>query len=381
MPRSVASGAEHQMTGPNPSGPVAVVLGTRPEIIKLARIVELLGDAAHVIHTGQHFDDNLSSSFFTEFGMRNPDTTVGVGGQTRGAQIGMATSQLDTLFREIRPSAVVVQGDTNAVTAGALAANANEIPIAHVEAGLRSFDRRMPEEHNRVIADHLSDLCLAATSRNVENLANEGIVGDRVALTGNPIVEAVERLLPSDAERKALAESYGLDVDGFVLSTFHRPENVDGADTLTFILEALGDLDAPVLLPLHPRTQARIESFGLHDLAERITIVDPIGYRDFIGLGAASKLIVSDSGGVQEEVSVFKRPSVVVRRSTERQEVEGTFVRRVEPGPHLGELLTDELAGADVRRSELIDLPSPYGDSSSPDRIVEAIRRLVARTR
>jgi UDP-N-acetylglucosamine 2-epimerase (non-hydrolysing) len=381
MPRSVASGTEHQMTGRNPSGPVAVVFGTRPEIIKLARIVELLGDSAHVVHTGQHFDANLSSSFFTEFGMRSPDTTVGVGGHTRGTQIGMATTQLDALFREIEPSAVVVQGDTNAVTAGALAANANEIPIAHVEAGLRSFDRRMPEEHNRVIADHLSDLCLAATPLNVENLANEGIAGERVALTGNPIVEAVERLLPSDADRKALAESYRLDVDGFVLATFHRPENVDGADTLASILKALGDLDAPVLLPLHPRTQARIDSFGLHDLAERITIVDPIGYRDFIGLGAASKLIVSDSGGVQEEVSVFKRPSVVVRRSTERQEVEGTFVRRVEPGPHLGEILADELAGADARRSRLIEIPSPYGDSSSPEQIVEEIHRLVARNR
>ena len=366
------------MTPPSARGPVAVVLGTRPEIIKLARIVELLGDDAHVVHTGQHFDANLSDSFFTEFGMRPPDTVVGVGGRTRGEQIGVATAELDAVFRNIGPAAVVVQGDTNAVTAGALAANANDVPVAHVEAGLRSFDRRMPEEHNRVIADHLSDLCLAATALNVENLAAEGIVGDRVVLTGNPIVEAVERLLPTEAERKALAGSYDLDIDEFVLATFHRPENVDEKATLARILEALGGLDAPVLLPLHPRTQARIDGFGLHALAEPITIVDPIGYRDFIGLGAASRMIVSDSGGVQEEVSVFKRPSVVVRRSTERQEVEGTFVRRVEPDDQLADVLTAELAGALARRNELAELPSPYGDSGSPQRIVDAITALVA---
>ncbi|MGI9667500.1 MAG: UDP-N-acetylglucosamine 2-epimerase, partial [Acidimicrobiia bacterium] len=140
------------MTQNTSTGPIAVVLGTRPEIIKLARIVELLGDDAHVVHTGQHFDANLSDTFFTEFAMRPPDTFIGVGGQTRGQQIGNATSALDSLFAEIEPSAVVVQGDTNSVAAGAIAANSNSIPLVHVEAGLRSFDRAMPEEHNRVIA-------------------------------------------------------------------------------------------------------------------------------------------------------------------------------------------------------------------------------------
>ncbi len=366
------------MPPPTAHGPIAVVLGTRPEIIKLAKIVELLGDDAHVVHTGQHFDANLSSSFFSEFGMREPDTMVGIGGRTRGEQIGLATAELDTLFRKIEPVAVVVQGDTNAVTAGALAANASEIPLAHVEAGLRSFDRRMPEEHNRVIADHLSDLCLAATKLNVENLAAEGISGDRVVLTGNPVIEAVERLLPTRAERDVLAARYGVVPDEYVLSTFHRPENVDTPDTLASILTALGDLDAPVLLPLHPRTQARIDAFGLGELASRILIVDPIGYRDFIGLGAQAKLIVSDSGGIQEEVSAYKRPSVVVRRSTERQEVEGTFVRRAEPGPDLAGILAAELDGAAMRRTELLELPSPFGDARSPGHIVDAIRRLVA---
>ena len=368
------------MPRPGRRGPITVVLGTRPEIIKLAKIVDLLGDEALVVHTGQHFDENLSATFFTEFGMREPDVYIGVGGKTRGTQIGMATTELDDLFRSVRPSAVVVQGDTNAVTAGALAANANEIPLAHVEAGLRSFDRRMPEEHNRVVADHLSDLCLAPTKLNVSNLEREGIPPERIALTGNPVVEAVQRLLPSQAEQLALAGRYDLEPDQYVLATFHRPENVDTETNLAAVLGALGELDLPVLLPLHPRTQQRIEQFGLSPLADRIEIVDPIGYRDFIGLGAGSRLIVSDSGGVQEEVSVYKRPSVVVRRSTERQEVEGTFVRRVEPGDGMTAELAEALADAGRRRAILETTPSPYGDETAPQQIAEAIVELAARS-
>jgi UDP-N-acetylglucosamine 2-epimerase (non-hydrolysing) len=369
------------MSSTSGRGSIAVVLGTRPEIIKLAKITELLGDDAHLVHTGQHYDSNLSDVFFTEFGMRAPDTFIGVGGQTRGEQIGNGTAQLDALFNEIRPSAVVVQGDTNAVLAGSLAANANEIPLVHVEAGLRSFDRRMPEEHNRTVADHLSDLCLAPTDLNVVNLKAEGIPDEVIVRTGNPVVEAVERLMPSASDRELLLGEYGLNSDNYVLATFHRPENVDGRGTLKSILDALASLDTPVLLPLHPRTQKRIADFDLTDVAEQLTIVDPIGYRDFIGLGAESQLIISDSGGVQEEVSVYKRPAVVIRRSTERQEVEGTFVRRFEPGPDLASDLRSELDKAHDRTAELVTMPSPYGDSEAPQRSVEAIRELVERTR
>ena len=197
------------------------------------------------------------------------------------------------------------------------------------------------------------------------------------AMTGNPVIEAVERLLPNPNEQDEILQAYGVERNGFVLSTFHRPENVDDPATLRSILEALRDLDAPVLLPLHPRTQARIGEYDLSDAAGTIRIVDPIGYRDFIGLGASSLLIVSDSGGVQEEVSVLKRPSVVVRRSTERQEVEGTFVTRVVPGPDLVPTLEAALSTADDRHRELMSVPSPYGDSTSPCQIVDAIRSMV----
>jgi UDP-N-acetylglucosamine 2-epimerase (non-hydrolysing) len=312
--------------------------------------------------------------------MRPPDTFIGVGGQTRGEQIGNGTAELDALFSNLQPLAVVVQGDTNAVLAGALAANANEIPLVHVEAGLRSFDRRMPEEHNRVVADHLSDLCLAPTELNVANLKAEGIPDSVIARTGNPVIEAVERLMPSDDDRTRLLNEYDLTREAYVLATFHRPENVDTKETLESVLDALASLDAPVMLPLHPRTQKRIADFGLTTVAGKLRIVDPIGYRDFIGLGAEARLIISDSGGVQEEVSVYKRPAVVIRRSTERQEVEGTFVQRFEPGPALAAQLGVELERSIDRAAELADMPSPYGDDKAPERSVEAIRALVEQT-
>lgn len=365
------------MSNQSQEPPVAVVLGTRPEIIKLARITQLLGSRAHVVHTGQHYDENLSDVFFAEFGMRAPDTFIGVGGQSRGEQIGNGTAALDALFGDLQPAAVVVQGDTNAVAAGAIAANARSVPLVHVEAGLRSFDRRMPEEHNRIIADHLSDLALAATEANVKNLSAEGISGDTVVLAGNPVVEAVGRLMPEPAVRQELLGAYQIATEEFVLATFHRPENVDDPATLAMILEALGSIGAPVLLPLHPRTQRRISEFSLERLAASLQIVDPIGYAEFIGLSAESRLLVSDSGGVQEEVSVYKRPAVVVRRSTERQEVEGTFVQRVDPGPDLGDTLNEEFESALTRRDLLLDLPSPYGDEHSPEACVAAINTLI----
>ncbi len=360
-----------------PNRSVAVVLGTRPEIIKLAGIVRLLGDAARVVYTGQHYDPELSGVFFDEFGMHRPDVHIGIGAERRGTQIGRATAGLDELFAEDRPAAIVVQGDTNTVAAGALAANAGEIPLVHVEAGLRSFDRRMPEEHNRVIADHLADRCLAATVLNRENLIAEQIADDRIVVTGNTVVEAVERLLPPESERPAILDRFGVESGGFVLSTFHRPENVDDPQNLRGILTELAALPVPVVLPLHPRTVNRIAEFRLGPLLDRITVVGPVGYRDFLALGAESAFLVSDSGGVQEEVSVYKRPLIVVRRSTERPEVLGTFAELVEPGPAIGEVAADWLGRLDELHHELATVPSPYGDASAAQRSVDAIEDLI----
>ncbi len=356
---------------------VAVVLGTRPELVKLAGIIRLLGDGARIVHTGQHYDAGLSDVFFEELRLPAPDVRLGVGGAGRGHQVGEATSRLSTLFGEEPPTAVVVQGDTNAVLAGALAANAAGIPLVHIEAGLRSYDRAMPEEHNRVVADHLADLCCAPTTVSRDNLAAEGIGGDRVVVTGNTVVEAVAELLPAAGERSALLDDMGLQAGGFVLSTLHRPENVDEPETLGVILRELAALPFPVVLPIHPRTKNRIGEFGLGDVLGRLTVVDPLPYRAFLGLMAEAAIVVSDSGGLQEEVSVLKRPIIVVRRSTERPEVLGTFAELVPPGPRIGEVAATWTDVAAVR-TRLEAIPSPYGDGTASQASVDALRNLIA---
>jgi UDP-N-acetylglucosamine 2-epimerase (non-hydrolysing) len=250
--------------------------------------------------------------------------------------------------------------------------------MVHVEAGLRSFDRRMPEEHNRVIADHLADLLLAPTETSRSNLLGEGIPDERIEVTGNTVVEAVGRLMPSADERERILRSFSVTRGGFVLSTFHRPENVDDPETLATILETLGFLPLPVILPLHPRTVANVEAFALGDLLGKLQVVEPVGYREFLGLGAESALLVSDSGGVQEEVSVYKRPVIVVRRSTERPEVIGTFAERVEPGPRIAELAAEWIGDLADIHERLASTPSPYGDGSASRRSVAAIEHMAA---
>ncbi|HWJ98638.1 MAG TPA: UDP-N-acetylglucosamine 2-epimerase (non-hydrolyzing) [Acidimicrobiales bacterium] len=353
---------------------VAVVLGTRPEIIKLARIIQLLGDRATVVHTGQHYDASLSSSFFEEHGLADPDVQLGVGGLRRGGQVGQALADLDGLFDRHRPDVVIVQGDTNATLAGALAANSASIPLFHVEAGLRSYDSAMPEEHNRVLTDHVSDVLCAATKLNADNLALEGLA-DRAVITGNTVVEAVARQLPAAPDRRGVLERYGCDDAGYVLATIHRPENTDDPEKLGDILRALGACGRQVLLPLHPRTRGAIERHGLQPLTDGLHVVDPLGSRAFLALANHAALLVSDSGGVQEECTVLKRPLVVVRNSTERPESLERFARLVQPDALLG-AITEVLEAGPEHLAELADLPSPYGDGFASERIVAHVLRI-----
>jgi len=361
-----------------PDRSIAVVLGTRPEIIKLAPILRLLGSAGAIVHTGQHYDDLLSDVFFQGLSLDQPSVVLGIGGVSRAKQIAMAIDGLDDVFEELDPRVVVAQGDTNTVMAAAIAANSRGIPFVHVEAGLRSYDDRMPEEHNRVVADHLSDLLLAPTAVNVENLAGEGIPGDKVVLTGNTIVQAVEAMLPEAQRRSELLAGYGLVASGYILCTLHRPENVDDPSVLDVILGELGRLGLPVVFPMHPRTKATIDAFGL-DSPPNLKTILPIGYAEFLGLSAESAFLVSDSGGVQEEVSVYKRPLIVVRRSTERPEVIGSFAERLEPGPEISALGNRWLDDLESLHEGLRDIPSPYGDGTAAQRAVDSIGDLVGR--
>ncbi|QGG97111.1 UDP-N-acetylglucosamine 2-epimerase (non-hydrolyzing) [Actinomarinicola tropica] len=345
-------------------------------MIKLAPIVRALGPRARVVHTGQHFDDSMSRTFLDQLRIGDPDHHLEVGGLTRGAQIGHATVAIEHLLLETRPDVVVVQGDTNSGLAGALAANAAEIPIVHLEAGLRSFDRAMPEEHNRVLIDALADRCLAPHETNARLLEAEGIAADRIRVTGSTLRDALVDMLPGDDARAALRDDLGVEADRYVLATVHRAENADSEDKLRTILTQLGDLELPVVLPLHPRTRARAAEFDLGGLLDRLTVVEPLGYREFIGLAADCALMVSDSGGVQEEATIVKRPVVIVRNSTERPEILGTFAHLVPVGPGIGDTARELLTDVAATHAALAALPYPYGDDATA-RCVAAIAELV----
>lgn len=281
-----------------PPRSIAVVLGTRPELVKLTELIRLLGPAAHVVHTGQHYDEELSGRFLTDLGIPEPTYLTGIGGRPRAVQISAALAQLDAVFCAEPPRAVVVQGDTNAALSGALDANARAIPLVHVEAGLRSHDRNMPEEHNRVLIDRIADVLCAATPENRDNLLAEGIPAGRIEVTGNTVVEAVRGQLPTSAQRFAELGRLGLVSDGYVLATVHRPENTDDPASLRAVLAELASLAAelPVVLPLHPRTRARVEAAGLGELLDPLLVTPPLGYRTFLALAQHAALLVSDSG-------------------------------------------------------------------------------------
>jgi len=347
---------------------IAIVLGTRPEIIKLAPVIEELGERARVIHTGQHYDTELSGQFFDQLGLGEPDEVLmGVGGATRGRQIATALQALTDSFVRERPGVVIVQGDTNAVSAGAQAANYLDIPVVHVEAGLRSYDRAMPEELNRIVTGALADVHCAATSHNAVNLEREGIDPDRVIVTGNTIVEATQASLRRAHQACGVSPAAdGPEGRRYVVATIHRPENTDTVEALTRVLVGLRDINAEVVLLLHPRTRAAVERFGLAPLLEGLTVLPSPGHAEFLRLAQSAALLVSDSGGVQEECTVLQVPLLVIRRSTERPE-------SISSGH--AQLITPDIDIATAANAALMSdghqltANSPYGDGRASQRI------------
>ncbi|WP_457254868.1 non-hydrolyzing UDP-N-acetylglucosamine 2-epimerase [Pedococcus sp. P5_B7] len=350
------------------------MLGTRPEIIKLAPVIRQLRDVALVVHTGQHYDESMSGVFLAEHGLDSPDVHLDAGGLGRAEQLSVMLLGLDRALAGRELSAVVVQGDTNSTLAGALTANALSVPLVHVEAGLRSYDRAMPEEHNRVMVDHLADALCAATTDNVANLRREGIPDHRIHLTGNTVVEAVIDQLGEPRETLEIVETLGLQPNSYVLATIHRPENTDDPAVLRTILTELAQLPCRVVLPLHPRTQAAARRAGAERELGALGVIAPVGSRQFLALAAHAAVLVSDSGGVQEECTVLKRPLVVVRRSTERPEALADFAVLVRPGPDIGAAVRARWGDLDGWLDRLAGLPSPFGDAGSAKRVVEVIR-------
>lgn len=358
---------------------IALVVGTRPEIIKLAPVIRELGDRARVIHTGQHYDQILFGQFLEQFGLRGPDVVLaGVGGKSRATQIATAIAALADEFERHRPSVVIVQGDTNAVSAGAQAASYAGIPVIHVEAGLRSYDRGMPEELNRLVVSALADVHCVATSHSRQNLLSEGVDPERIIVTGNTIVEATLTSLEHGDGRIDKHFGAGPVPDRYVLATIHRPENTDSKSSLGRILTDLGRLSIPVVFAIHPRTRIAIERFGLTHLLNPLIVITPPGHADFLGLAQSAALLVSDSGGIQEECTVLKKPLLVVRRSTERPEsIESGFAQLVAPQDNLAAIgntfLADTALGV-----VLGSLPSPYGDGSASRKIAKIARSITA---
>jgi UDP-N-acetylglucosamine 2-epimerase (non-hydrolysing) len=304
---------------------VVHVIGARPNFVKMAPVIAALGAYPHIrqriVHTGQHYDLRLSGEILADLDLRPPDVFLGVGSGTHGVQTARTLEGVERVLLEAPPSLVCVAGDVNSTLAGALAAAKLGIPIAHVEAGLRSFDWTMPEEINRVLTDRLSDLLFTHSEECLENLAAEGVPAARVHFAGNTLIDSLRRVQP-DAEQRRPWLAAGVPRGAYVLVTLHRPSNVDDPGRLARICAALARLAAraPVVFPLHPRTRAQLDGRGLLDPLERagVRCLPPAGYLDFVGLEIGAGAVLTDSGGVQEETSVLGVPCYTLRPNTER---------------------------------------------------------------
>jgi UDP-N-acetylglucosamine 2-epimerase (non-hydrolysing) len=349
---------------------ISIVLGTRPEIIKMAPVIRACISAGidySVLHTGQHYSYEMDRIFFNELELPLPDYNLDVGSGTHAEQTGKILNGTEQVFLKNTPDIVLVQGDTNTVMAAALAATKLHIPVGHVEAGLRSFDRRMPEEINRIVADHIADYLFAPTDLSRQYLLQEGIDEKNIFVTGNTVVDAVFENRKIAQKKTAILSALNLIPGRYFLVTAHRAENVDVKIHLESIINGIKSLrdiyDIPVIFPMHPRTQKMMQKFGIN--ADDITITNPMGYLDFLTLEAHARLVLTDSGGLQEESCILQVPCVTLRENTERPET-------IDVGANV-------LAGCDAER--IIDATdrmlsvektwqNPYGDGKAGEKIV-----------
>ena len=323
-----------------------------------------------LVHTGQHYDDSLSAIFFRELGLERPDRELGIGGGSNSSQTALMLGSLAPLIAELAPDAVLVYGDTNSTLAGALAGAQRGVPVVHVEAGMRSFDRTMPEELNRVLADHMSQLLLCASEVSAENLKAESVAG-RIAIVGDVMVDVALRWQPTARENVQAPAAHGLEPGSYLLLTAHRAGNVDQSDRLRAFVELVRALPGPVLFPVHPRTRARLQTAGLLGELERIDgvrLTEPLGYIEFSALVCQARAIVTDSGGIQKEAYLAGVPCVTLRANTE-------WVETVEVGWNALVDLDADAALRALERPAPKDHPQLYGDGKAAERCVEAISR------
>lgn len=311
---------------------IFTVIGARPQFIKAAVVSrsfkEHRSDVKEIlVHTGQHYDANMSDVFFDELHIPRPDNNLGIGGGTHGQNTGRMIEKLEALMLAEKPDWVLVYGDTDSTLAGALAAAKLHIPVAHVEAGLRSFNRRMPEEINRLLTDHVATLLFAPTELARTNLRNEGIADEKIHVVGDVMYDAALYYKPR-AVKPAWFDALGMALNEFVLCTIHRAENTDDRARMQGILQGLEGAGLPVVLPLHPRTRIKLQQMDL-SLPANVKAVDPVGYLEMIWLEVNCKLIATDSGGVQKEAYFHQKPCVTLRDETEWVELVDCGVNRV----------------------------------------------------
>jgi UDP-N-acetylglucosamine 2-epimerase (non-hydrolysing) len=357
---------------------ISAVVGARPNFMKMAPILEEVRRrprfSARLVHTGQHYSAEMSDSFFKDLGMPLPDINLQVGSGSHTAQTAGVMLKLETEFTESRPDLVLVVGDVNSTMAASLVAVKLGIPVAHVEAGLRSFDRRMPEEINRLVTDAISDYLFASEPSGVTNLRAEGVPPERIFLVGNVMIDTLlkfrDRAVAGD-----ILKRLGLERGCYAVATLHRPSNVDDPASLAGLVRMLSSLSErlPVVFPVHPRTMARIESTGIPHPG--VLLLPPLGYLDFLGLTSQARIVLTDSGGIQEETTILRVPCLTLRENTER--------------PITIEQGTNRLAGTDPAQVlsmalEILDAPAPasqtpdFWDGCASVRILDVLENVLA---
>jgi len=350
------------------------VVGARPNFMKMAPVVEQIlqrGIPHLFVHTGQHYDENMSRVFFDQLGMPRPDVDLEVGSDTHARQTARIMTAFEEVCREHRPDIVLVGGDVNSTAAVALVSAKEGIALGHVESGLRSFDRSMPEEINRVVTDHLSTYLFTTEESADANLAREGIAPERVHRVGNCMVDTLLKHVRTAVER-APWTGLGLDPAAYALLTLHRPSNVDDDAALASVMRAISSVSSriPILFPVHPRTRRRLESGGV-PIGNGIRLCEPLPYLAFLGLMAKSRFVLTDSGGIQEETTALGVPCLTLRRNTERPVTVTHGTNRLATTPEEIQAGADEILAGHWRTGESV----PLWDGRASERIVDVLVR------
>ncbi|MCU4741460.1 UDP-N-acetylglucosamine 2-epimerase (non-hydrolyzing) [Halobacteria archaeon AArc-m2/3/4] len=348
---------------------VCSIVGARPQFVKASVVTPALRKRCEevLVHTGQHYDEELSDVFFDELGIPEPDYNLGVGSDSHGQQTADMIAGIEEIVERTSPDVLLLYGDTNSTLAGAVIGSKADVTLVHIEGGLRSYNREMPEEVNRVATDHLSDVSFVPCERAIENLEAEGITDD-VYFTGDVMYDAILKARERARETSTILETHGLEPDEFILTTVHRASNTDDRSNLAAILDGLANAPLPVVFPAHPRTVSCLREYGLWERAtSELEVIDPVGYLDFVRLLDAAERIATDSGGVQKEAFFLDTPCATLREETEWKATVSCGWNVI-VGPH-----REPIEAALETEYRLENKPQPYGDGNASERIARLL--------